>query len=185
MPSGLKIALAAVIFLMALANMAMIGLRDSIQRPEYCGVCHADPYYSSWEDSDYLAAVHAKAALSCQSCHPRGLGRSAEEIMIEVKGDYRLRRLRVSNDACFRCHAHQSQSELVERTKHANPDPKVNPHVPHHYDEMNCRICHKMHRPSEDFCSECHDPSTSNPGWTIKEKRKGHIPTPGRLPRVN
>jgi hypothetical protein len=69
---------------------------------------------------------------------------------------------------------------LVERTKHI----KLNPHVPFHWPEMDCRICHKMHRPSEDYCSECHDPSASGAGWIIKEKRKGKIPKPQGLPTI-
>ena len=178
MPRVLKIIIAASVSLIGLASMGMVGLKDSLGRPGYCAYCHQEPHYNSWEDSDYLAATHAKASLPCQTCHPRGLGRAVEEIFSQIKGDYKLRRLRVSNQACFRCHAHQSYPELVERTKHI----KLSPHVPYHWPEMDCRICHKMHRPSEDYCSECHDPSVSGAGWIIKEKRKGKIPTPQGLP---
>jgi hypothetical protein len=173
-----KIIIAAIVFLIGLASMGMVGLNDSIKRPAYCAYCHADPHYASWEGSDYLATTHARAALPCQTCHPRGLGRSLEEIVSQIKGDYRLRRLRVSNEACLRCHAHSNYPDLITRTKHI----KLSPHVPYHWKDMDCRICHKMHKPSEDYCSECHDPSASRPGWIIKEKRKGKLPVPRRPP---
>ena len=79
-----KLIIAAVVFLFGLVSMGMVGLKDSLVRPGYCAYCHQDPHYSSWEDSDYLAATHAKAALPCQTCHPRGLGRSVEEIATQI-----------------------------------------------------------------------------------------------------
>jgi hypothetical protein len=173
-----KLIIAAIVFVFGLASMGIVGLSDSLKRPGYCAYCHADPHYTSWGDSDYLAAVHARAALPCQTCHPRGLGRSLEEIVTQLTGDSRVRRLRVSNDACFRCHSHPDYADLIARTKHI----KLSPHVPYHYDKMDCRICHKMHKPSEDYCSECHVPSASGPRWIIKEMRKGKLPIPKAPP---
>ncbi len=69
-------------------------------------------------------------------------------------------------------------ADLIARTKHI----KLQPHVPHHYAEMDCRICHKMHKPSADYCSECHLPSASGQRWIIKEMRKGKLPVPQRPP---
>ena len=178
MSKAVNIVAAVAVALIALASMGAVGLNDSIQRPEYCINCHPDPYYNSWEDSDYLAAAHAKAAIPCQGCHPKSLGEAMANIVTKAQGHVRLRRLRVSNEACFRCHAHGSYAELIERTEHI----KLQPHVPYHYAEMDCRICHKMHKPSEDYCSECHDPSASGPGWIIKEKRKGKLPVPHAPP---
>jgi len=221
MPKVLNISIAAVIILLGLVSMSTVGLNDSLKRPEYCINCHEDPYYSSWEDSNLLASAHAKAAVRCQTCHPQNLGKSMENIATEMQGDMRLRRLRVSKDACFKCHAHASYEELVERTMYINPVLRYpgeaaatrieetksiessasisaesssedeapaewvaaqNPHHFYHWGEMDCRVCHKMHRPSEDYCSECHEPSATSAGWTIQVRKKGHIPPPSRVP---
>jgi hypothetical protein len=203
MPKVLKMIVAAAVFVTGLSSMGMVGLKDSLKRPEFCIYCHPDPYYTSWEDSDYLAATHARAAIPCQACHPRSVSTAMGNIVTQLKGSYRLRRLRVSKQACFQCHAHDSYAELIERTKHIGPDPSTiaepasdgersevwfaaqNPHKERHYGEMNCRICHKMHRPSLDYCSECHEAATSLAGWTIQVRRKGPIPTPKGLPSTH
>jgi len=202
MPKVLNIILVAVLSLIGLASMGTVTLKDSLKRPEYCVNCHPDPYYTSWEDSDYLAAAHSKAAIRCQTCHPKSLGAAMSNIVTDLKGNFRLRRLRFSKEACFRCHAHGSYAELIERTEHiklnastpAGPssDGDVskawvaaqNPHNFYHWGEMDCRICHKMHRASEDYCSECHEPSASGAGWVIQVRRKGHIPAPSSLPPI-
>ena len=200
MPKILNIVAASALALLGLASMGAVGLKDSIKRPEYCVNCHSDPYYASWEDSDYLAAAHAKAAIPCQGCHPKSLGEAMANIVTTLQGNVRLRRLRVSKDTCLHCHAHASYAELIERTEHIKleartptdasadgepPQPWAaaqNPHHFYHWGEMDCRICHKMHRPSDDYCSECHEPSTARAGWTIHERRKGPILAPTALP---
>jgi len=221
MPKVLNIIIVAVMLLVGLGSMGAVGLYDSLKRPEYCINCHSDPYYNSWEDSNLLAASHGKAAIRCQTCHPRSLGTAMANIVTELKGNVRLRKLRVSKEACFKCHAHADYAELVERTKYINPnihipggDPSAssaptetiesnssssaesspegeaawvvaqNPHHFYHWGEMDCRICHKMHRASEDYCSECHEPSASGAGWIIQVRRKGHIPAPTSLPPI-
>ncbi len=199
MPRVPKLIIAAAVFLTGLASMGVVGLRDSVKRPEFCVMCHPDPYYTSWEDSEYLAATHAKAAISCQTCHPRSIGTVMRNIVTELKGSYRLKRMRVKKEVCFRCHAHASYAELIERTNYIKPDgarrsePSAggerspdwytaqNPHRAYHYDVLDCRLCHKMHRPSEDYCSECHEGATSDAGWIIQERRKGHIPAPSGM----
>jgi hypothetical protein len=195
-----KMTVAVALFVTSLASMGVVGLKDSLKRPEYCVTCHPDPYYTSWEDSDYLAEAHARAAIPCQTCHAKSLGAAMMCIVTQMKGDYRLRKLKVSNDACLRCHAHQNYAELIGRTEYVDFNVSTplgpslvgyeslawvasqNPHDSFHYGEMDCRICHKMHEPSVDFCSECHEPAASGAGWTIKVRKKGPIPTPTRLP---
>lgn len=199
MPRVPKAIVAVVVLLMGLASMGTVGLRDGLKRPEFCVLCHPDPYYTSWEDSEHLAAAHAKAAIPCQTCHPRGVVTAMGNIVTQLKGNYRLRRMRVGREACFQCHAHASYAELTERTNYINPDTAArveapadaerspnwqlaqNPHRAYHYGEVDCRMCHKMHRSSEDYCSECHEPATADEGWIIKEMRKGHIQTPRGL----
>jgi hypothetical protein len=165
MPKVLKIGVAVIVLFLGLAGVGVVGVKDSLERPEYCATCHADPHYASWNDSGHLARTHAVAAIPCQTCHRRSLATSLEEIVTEIKGDYQLRRIRVSKDVCLRCHVHGDYSELIELTK----DIKVNPHEPHHYGEMDCAICHKMHKPSEDYCSNCHEPTASGEGWIVKK----------------
>lgn len=168
MPRALKIILAVAVVLTGLASAGMVGLKDSLERPEYCANCHQTPHYASWKDSPQLAATHGKAAIPCQACHRRSIGESAEEIVTEFRGEYRLRRIRVPKETCLRCHAHPTHSEVFERTAHL----KRNPHDPHHYGEMDCAICHKMHRPPEDYCSYCHDPIVPGKEWVTKATKQ-------------
>ena len=202
MSKAVKTIVAVAVVLVALVSMGAVGLRDGLQRPEFCVLCHPDPYYTSWEDSGQLAATHAKAAIPCQTCHPRGVGTAVRNIVTQLSGDYRLRRMRFKKEACFRCHAHADYAELIERTAHIGPDPgsvrdapkegersanwylAQNPHRPYHYGEVECHLCHRMHRASEDYCSECHEPATSAAEWVLKERKEGlEVVAPGGLPR--
>ncbi len=203
MSKALKMIIAVAVILTGLASMGAVGLRDSLKRPEFCVLCHPDPYYTSWEDSERLAAAHAKAAIPCQTCHPVGVGTAIQNIVTQISGDYRLRRMRVKKEACFRCHAHANYAELIERTDDIGPDtgtvreaPKdgersanwhlaQNPHRAYHYGEVDCHLCHRMHRASEDYCSECHEPATSAAEWILQERKEGQeIIAPGGVPRV-
>ena len=203
MSKALKTIIAVAVILTGLASMGVVGLRDSLKRPEFCVLCHPDPYYTSWEDSESLAAAHAKAAIPCQTCHPVGVGTAIQNIVTQISGDYRLRRMRVKKEACFRCHAHANYAELIERTDDIGPYPGTvgearkdrersanwhlaqNPHRAYHYGEVDCHLCHRMHRASEDYCSECHEPATSAAEWILQERKEGQeIMAPGGVPRV-
>ena len=100
MPKAVKTIVAVAVLLTGLVSMSAVGLRDGLRRPEFCVLCHPDPYYTSWEASQHLAATHAKAAIPCQTCHPRGVGTAVQNIVTQISGDYRLRRMRVKKDAC-------------------------------------------------------------------------------------
>ncbi len=164
MPKGLKITIAVVLIVVGLASMGMAWLRDSSRRPEYCAQCHAvmEPYYTSWESSDYLANEHAEAAIPCQSCHSRTMSDSLGEIVTYARGEYEtpLEEQEYSKEWCFQCHEHGSYEELIQRTEEL----ELNPHDSH-YGEMECNICHKVHRASEDYCAQCHDPMATGTGW--------------------
>jgi hypothetical protein len=202
MSRALKVIVAVAVLLAGLASMGAVGLRDGLKRPEFCVLCHPDPYYTSWEDSEHLAAAHGRAAIPCQICHPRGVATAVQNIVTQISGDYRLRRMRIKKEACFRCHAHADYAELIERTDHIGPGagaireaPKEgersanwylaqNPHRAYHYGEVECHLCHRMHRASEDYCSECHEPATSAAEWILQERREGQeIVSPGGIPR--
>ncbi|NIN65562.1 MAG: hypothetical protein GTO63_12870 [Anaerolineae bacterium] len=47
-------------------------------------------------------------------------------------------------------------------TAHLESEAGANPHDSH-YGEMECPLCHKMHRESEDYCAWCHAF-----GWEIR-----------------
>lgn len=182
MSKSVKLAVAAVVVILGLASMGMVSLNDGIKRPGYCATCHEEPHFRSWEHSDYLAQRHADAAIRCQTCHPQTVSKGVHNIFVRVRGNYRLRRLRVPKRMCLQCHAHDSYAALVERTGGR----KKNPHQSH-YGEIDCRICHKMHQPSVDYCSACHDPTTRAPGWVQLPKlniQRGKPPTvmPSELP---
>jgi hypothetical protein len=182
MPTALKTSIAALVIVLGLASMGMVSLNDGLKHPEYCANCHADPQYSSWSHSDYLAAKHGKAAIRCQSCHPQTLDTGVHNVVEKAKGNEKLKRLRVPKQVCLQCHAHQSYAELVERTAGG----KRNPHKSH-YGDIDCRICHKMHEPSIDYCSACHDPVSPDKGWVHLPKmniQRGKPPSvmPSELP---
>jgi len=163
MPKGLKIIISVVLIAVGLASMGMIWLRDSSRRPEYCAECHVmEPYYSSWESSDYLAHEHAESATPCQSCHSRAIGDTLGEIVTYARGEYEtpLEEQEYSKEWCFQCHEHGSYEELIQRTEEL----ELNPHDSH-YGEMECSICHKVHRASEDYCAQCHGPVATGTGW--------------------
>ena len=183
MPNAVKLSVAIVVIALGLVSMGMVSLNDGLKRPEYCANCHASPHYSSWEHSTYLADKHAKAAIRCQTCHPQTMGTGLHNVVTYAQGDYELRRLRVPKHVCLQCHAHKNYAELIERTGGT----KRNPHKSH-YGEIDCRICHKMHQPSIDYCSACHDPTTSDEGWVRLEKmniQRGKPPSamPSGLPQ--
>lgn len=172
MPRGLKIITAAVLIVLGVASMGLIWVRDSSRRPEYCAQCHVmDPYYSSWESSDYLAHEHAKFAIPCQTCHPRTMGESLREIVTYASGKYWLEEQKHPKEECLRCHEHGSYAEVIQRTKdYTVGDQKINPHDPHVglqgmpqlVTQLECSDCHKMHKesPGVNYCYGCHHSRT-------------------------
>ncbi len=173
MPRGAKIITAAVLIVVGLASMGMIWLRDNSRRSEYCAECHVmEPYYSSWKSSDYLAHEHAKVAIPCQTCHARSIKDEMMEIVSNIAQDFEvpLKEQKFPTEDCFRCHA--DYAHLAELTRNLK-DPDGNPlnRNPHdsHLGEMECHICHNMHRLSVDYCAICHGPTLTGPGWTTPE----------------
>lgn len=177
MPKVAKIITAAVLIVVGLASMGLIWLRDSSSRPEYCAQCHAvmDPYYSSWESSDYLAHKHAEFAIPCQICHSRTISDTLREIVTYARGEYKtpLEEQKHPKEECLQCHEHGSYAELIQRTKdYTVGGQKVNPHASEK-GEIECSSCHSMHKESpgitgqtastaaaisKDVCLGCHGP---------------------------
>jgi len=173
MPKVAKIITAAVLIVIGLASMGLIWLRDSSSRPEYCAQCHVmEPYYSSWESSDYPAHKHAESAVPCQTCHARPIKDSVREVLSNITHSYEvpLEEQRARAADCLRCHV--SYAHLAELTKDLK-DPDGNPlgRNPHdsHWGALECRICHKMHKVSVDYCAQCQGPTVTGPGWTTSK----------------
>jgi hypothetical protein len=163
-----KIVVAVLLVVLMLPTMSMVWVKDSRQDPGYCASCHQDPYYTSWNDPSLhlLAQKHAAAGLSCQSCHDRSLGETTSEIVKYVTGDYYypLEELELSMDTCFVCH--ESYEKVIDQTAVEITGGERNPHAGH-WGVLECNECHNMHRESVDYCAQCHNPTTDDPGWVV------------------
>ena len=90
------------------------------------------PVYTWAEESPLLVARHKSAGLACGACH----GESRPEKEPPAAG-------------CVRCHGDLAM--MGERTRAAIPNPHAS-----HKGEVECRMCHHAHRPSTDWCAQCH-----------------------------
>lgn len=79
------------------------------------------------------------------------------EFVAYVEGDYEipLRELKYPMKECLECHERGSYEQISEKTAHFESSAGANPHDSH-YGELECRLCHKMHKESEDYCGQCH-----------------------------
>jgi hypothetical protein len=165
LPNVIKIVLAVLVGLAMLAAMGTVWVKDGRKNPGYCTLCHEEPYYEGWaeEDSVMLAHSHAQMGISCQTCHGRTVSESLEEWKDYVVGyEVPLRERKLPMETCFTCHG--SYEEIIPLT-----DPEVlgserNPHDGH-WGQLECNVCHNMHRESIDYCAGCHNPVTDEVGW--------------------
>jgi hypothetical protein len=81
----------------------------------------------------FLGDKHKKAGIVCGECHEEGL----------LKGN-------VTTANCTKCHI--GYSKLIEQTKKIIPNPHDS-----HIVNLECVACHHIHKPSEDYCGECHN----------------------------
>ncbi len=128
------------------------------EQPQFCGTCHImDPYLESWQSSELGANAHAEYDIACLDCHVPTLEQQVNELVVYVQGDYEipLRELKYPKESCYECHEHGTYEEIVEMTADLEETAGANPHASH-YGEMECRLCHKMHKASEDYCAQCH-----------------------------
>jgi hypothetical protein len=140
--------------------------------PQSCAQCHViKPYVGTWIRSDFLSHGHAQSGISCLDCHQLTSQREREN---EEKFDQKafkipLEEREYENDLCLRCHG--SYRDIIERTKDFKKRGWLrNPHDSH-YGEVQCNLCHKAHRASINYCSQCHEAGTSKPGWETVEGR--------------
>jgi cytochrome c nitrite reductase small subunit len=152
-----------------IGGVGAIGLWTYHEQPQFCATCHImDPYLESWQESDYGAHAHAVEDVTCLECHVSTTQQQIDELVVYMQGDFTvpLEEREFGNDFCFDCHVaneHTSYEEVIQLTS----DMELNPHQSHLIGELDCDICHNMHRVSEDYCAHCHDPVATGPGWTI------------------
>lgn len=61
----------------------------------------------------------------------------------------------INSDTCLNCHG--SREDVAELTKHLD-DKDVNPHRSFHSGvATECYECHREHKPSRNYCGNCHD----------------------------
>jgi cytochrome c nitrite reductase small subunit len=143
--------------------IAGVALWNYHEQPQFCAICHImQPYLESWGSPPLLAYAHAEENITCLECHEPTIQQQMEEGIKFVTKDYEnpLQERKFDQEWCLRCHEHGSYEELTQRTEEL----ELNPHDSH-YGEMECSICHKVHRASEDYCAQCHDPVATGTGW--------------------
>lgn len=140
------------------------GLWRYHEKPEFCATCHImQSYLESWQSSDHLVRIHAKEGSECLDCHVPTIQQQMQEGLKYIIRDYEtpLAERSLDPEFCLSCKEHGSYDEIRERTRN---NPERNPHDSH-WGEMDCGLCHNMHRESVDYCSQCHPPVTDKPGW--------------------
>lgn len=79
---------------------------------------------------------------SCIDCH-------GEETPLD---DYYL----ISSNSCFNCHG--SAEDVAALTTQYDGKSGINPHNSFHLDtRIECYMCHHEHKPSHNYCAQCHD----------------------------
>jgi fumarate reductase flavoprotein subunit len=81
-----------------------------------------------------LSEKHKTASLECNACHKENPPKVAAPMA-----------------TCIACHG-GTYEKLMEKTQ------AVKPHNPHqsHEGEIECGECHRVHKPSVDYCERCH-----------------------------
>ncbi len=131
------------------------------ENPSFCGICHTmDPYMASYEEGSLLAKKHADAEVKCQDCHQETLGRKIQKGVNFITGNFETpfeKRDFGTFDYCLECHDDPDKVDKVFETVKAETffEDGSNPHQSHNGD-LDCNVCHNMHRKSVVFCQDCH-----------------------------
>lgn len=178
----------------AVLVVAGAGLWVWHEQPSFCGaICHTpmDNYLATYEaplgqattdkrgnpvadSSSMLAAVHAAEGDTCMDCHVPTLSEQVGEGVAWVAGNYEFPLLerdatdlteasgRANDELCLNESCHNlTREDLVQKTADMGT---YNPHDPHHT-ELDCTTCHKAHRASVMYCSQCHAQAEVPEGW--------------------
>lgn len=158
-------------------------------------ICHSpmDPYLATYNETpgqpgtdkwgnevsdakSMLAPVHRMAGKGCMTCHPSVLSQQISEGTEWLTGNYddpipertitQLIENRGSNEAsdsdCMNSSCHNfTREDLIKKTAWMGA---INPHYPQH-GVQECSTCHKAHRASVMYCSQCHTEAVVPDGW--------------------
>ena len=131
--------------------------------------------------SSMMAVVHKDQGEDCLSCHVPTLSEQMSEGMNWVTGNYvypleerdteMLTEARGIEDDAF-CLNESCHNLTREDLQKATADMEFNPHVAQH-GEIACSECHKAHRASVMYCTQCHSEAEVPEGWlTVAEANK-------------
>jgi cytochrome c nitrite reductase small subunit len=164
------IVIAVLLGVVVIGGAGAVGFWTYHEQPQFCATCHImEPYLESWQASDYGAAAHAEQGVTCLDCHEPTTQQQVDELVTYVEGDFTvpLEERQFPDDFCFDCHLpneHTSYDEVIQLTAGM----ELNPHDSPHLGELDCGLCHNMHRTSEDLCAQCHGPVATGAGWTTE-----------------
>jgi cytochrome c nitrite reductase small subunit len=162
------VVIAALLGVVVIGGVGAVAAWTYHEQPQFCATCHImEPYLASWQASDLGAHAHAVEDVTCLDCHEPTTQQQVDELVVYVQGDFEvpLEERQFGTQFCFDCHLpneHTSYEEVIQLTAGL----ELNPHDSH-LGQMDCEICHKMHRVSEDYCADCHGPVATGEGWTI------------------
>lgn len=129
-------------------------LLKTSKEPSFCASCHIiKPHYQSWNEGPLLAAKHADQNVECLDCHEQSISEKVREGAIYVVGNYEnpLEERDFAREDCLECHQ-ENWNQIVAATNFTASNPHDN-----HLGEIDCNLCHKMHRESEVYCVQCHE----------------------------
>ena len=159
------------------------------EQPSFCNaICHTpmDPYNATYDQeagttgvdkwgnevantnsmlcvSHKVSTDQGGAGATCMGCHVPTLSEQMSEGMNWVTGNY-VYPLEERSDEDLT----EARGDLVEATS----DMEFNPHVAQH-GEIACTDCHKAHRASVMYCTQCHSEAEVPEGWlTVAEEKK-------------
>ena len=170
------------------------------EQPSFCNaICHTpmDPYNATYDQElnttgvdkwgneventrAMLSVTHKAMGDTCMSCHVPTLSEQISEGINWVTGNYvypleekslkDLTEARGLDDDEFclneACH-NITRDDLIEATS----DMERNPHVAQH-GEVACSECHKAHRASVMYCTQCHSDAEVPEGWVSAAESK-------------
>ncbi len=174
-------------FCNAICHTPMDGYLQTLEATP--GESATDKWGNEVEDaSSMLASVHASCdeSYTCLDCHVPTLSEQISEGVSWVTGDYevywtgedtytfvpeekdleQLTEARGSEDSSEFCLNEDCHDVTVEDLEEATAEEYAtrNPHeMPH--GTLQCSTCHKAHRASVNYCSQCHSDAVIPEGW--------------------
>ena len=109
--------------------------------------------FAADKPNDQLAQTHLKAGVTCRQCH-------GDKVPAKTATPTKYPKI-ATKEMCLKCHG--SYKELAAKTRGIR-EWQENPHA-HHYGELECYQCHRVHQSSEYFCTQCHIELKVPAGW--------------------